>query len=168
MTFLTGILCFALWIPAKSFNVLTFFSILSGSMLGIYWPALGPVAAEVVGLKDLPSVLSLAWMSIVLPTTCKSVLTMHRQFRNDVSNTSQSVSEVIALKLRRPNTSHAYLYPQIFSGLSYLVACLCMLELSRVLRKKREPIEVAFRPSDSTLGEATKQGVEMKFAALVA
>lgn len=74
MTFLTGILCFALWVPAKSFGVLTFFSILSGSMLGIYWPALGPVAAEVVGLKDLPSVLSLAWMSIVLPTTCKSVI----------------------------------------------------------------------------------------------
>jgi hypothetical protein len=38
MTFLTGVLCFALWIPAKSFGVLTFFSILSGSMLGIYWP----------------------------------------------------------------------------------------------------------------------------------
>jgi hypothetical protein len=38
MTFLTGILCFALWIPAKSFGVLTFFSISSGSILGIYWP----------------------------------------------------------------------------------------------------------------------------------
>ena len=160
MTFLTGILCFALWIPAKSFGVLTFFSILSGSMLGIYWPALGPVATEVVGLKDLPSVLSLSWMSIVLPTTCKSVLTMRPQSRNGVSNNGPSVSEVIALKLRRPNTSHAYLYPQIFAGLSYLGACLCMLELSRILRKKRKPAEVAFRPSDSTLVEATKQSVE--------
>jgi hypothetical protein len=89
MTFLTGVFCFALWIPAKSFGFLAFFSILSRSIQGIFWPvslsyntssgkvgdwrwqALGPVATEVVGLKDLPSVLSLAWMSIILPTTCK-------------------------------------------------------------------------------------------------
>lgn len=70
------------------------------------------------------------------------------------------VSEVIALKLRRPNTSHVYLYPQIFSGLSYLVACLCMLELARVLRKRRKPIEVAFETSGSTLVDVTKQSVE--------
>ena len=38
MTFLTNTLCFALWIPAKSFGVLTFFSIMSGSILGIFWP----------------------------------------------------------------------------------------------------------------------------------
>jgi MFS family permease len=37
-TFVTGFLCFALWIPAKTFGVLTFFSILGGSMLGIFWP----------------------------------------------------------------------------------------------------------------------------------
>jgi len=37
-TFTTGLLCFVLWIPAKTFGVLTFFSILGGSMLGIYWP----------------------------------------------------------------------------------------------------------------------------------
>ena len=70
------------------------------------------------------------------------------------------VSEVIALKLRRPNTSHVYLYPQIFSGLSYLVACLCMLELARVLRKRRKPIEVALETSGSTLADVTKQSVE--------
>ena len=33
-----------------------------------------------------------------------------------------------------------------------------MLELARVLRKRRKPIEVAFRPSDSTLEDATKHG----------
>lgn len=37
-TLATGFLCFALWIPAKTFGVLTFFSILGGSMLGIFWP----------------------------------------------------------------------------------------------------------------------------------
>ena len=71
MTFMTGIFCFAFWIPAKGFGSLAAFSICAGSILGIFWPALGPVATEVVGLKDLPSALSLAWMAIVLPTTCE-------------------------------------------------------------------------------------------------
>lgn len=73
MTFLTGVLCFAFWILAKSYAVLSVFAVVAGSMLGIFWPALGPVATEVVGLKDLPSMLSLAWMTIVLPTTCKDI-----------------------------------------------------------------------------------------------
>jgi MFS family permease len=116
MTLLTGVLCFAWWIPAKSFASLTGFSIVAGAILGIFWPALGPVATEVVGLKELPSALSLAWTTIVLPTT---------------------FSEVIALKLRRPGTNYAYLYPQIFAGVSYILASLCMFELARVLRKRR-------------------------------
>ena len=125
MTFLTGVICFAWWILAKSFGSLIGFSIFAGA--GIFWPALGPVATEVVGLKELPSALSLAWTTIVLPTT---------------------FSEAIALKLRRPGTSHAYLYPQIFSGISYLVASLCMLELSRVLKKKGK---LQMRSSEDTL-----------------
>lgn len=97
-------------------------------------------------------------MTIVLPTTCK-FWAPNRLLVYSNSDIRRPVSEVIALKLRRPNTSHEYLYPQIFSGLSYLLACLCMLELARVLRKRREPIEVAFRPSDSTLEDVTKHGV---------
>jgi hypothetical protein len=74
------------------------------------------------------------------------------------SDIRRLVSEAISLKLRRPNNLHEYLYPQIFSGLSYLLACLCMLELARILRKRRKPIEVTFQPSDSTLEDATKRG----------
>ena len=127
LTLMTGVLCFAWWIPAKSFGSLTGFSIMAGAILGIFWPALGPVATEVVGLKELPSALSLAWTTIVLPTT---------------------FSEVIALKLRRPGTNHAYLYPQIFAGLSYILASGCMFELARVLRKRRK---LQLRSSDDTL-----------------
>jgi MFS family permease len=85
ITFLTGILCFALWIPAQSFGLLTFYSIVSGLIQGIF------------------------------------------------------------------HSSHEYLYPQIFSGISYLVACLCMVELARVLRKRRKPTDVTLQLSESTL-----------------
>jgi hypothetical protein len=32
---------------------------------------IGPICTEVVGLGELPSMLSLAWLVVVLPTTCK-------------------------------------------------------------------------------------------------
>jgi hypothetical protein len=67
------------------------------------------------------------------------------------SDIKRLVSEVIALKLRRPHSSHEYLYPQLFSGISYLVACLCMVELARVLRKRRKPTDVTLQLSESTL-----------------
>lgn len=58
-------------------------------------------------------------------------------------------SEAIALVLRRPGTSRPYLYPQIFAGLSYIVASVFLLELWRVLRRRREP--PAFRSGFASL-----------------
>jgi len=48
-----------------------------------------------------------------------------------------SVSEVIALKLRRPGSGNEYLYPQIFAGLSCVLASVCLLELWHVQRVGR-------------------------------
>ena len=48
------------------------------------------------------------------------------------------VSEVIALKLRRSGASDEYLYVQIFAGLSGVVGSLCLLELWRVIRKRKQ------------------------------
>jgi len=64
----------------------------------------------------------------------------------------RTVSEVIALKLRRPDSSHPYLYPQIFSGLSYLLAGVCILELGRVVRKRRKDADI-LAPSEQSSHE---------------
>lgn len=45
-------------------------------------------------------------------------------------------SEVLALKIRRPGHSHPYVYPQIFTGLAYLIASMIMLTLWKIQRKK--------------------------------
>ena len=47
----------------------------------------------------------------------------------NITDTHCTVAEVIALKLRRPGTSNEYLYPQIFAGLSCIIASACLLEL---------------------------------------
>jgi hypothetical protein len=62
----------------------------------------------VVGIKDLPSALSLVWMSVVVPAT---------------------FAEPIALYLRRPSSSNPYLYSQLFAGLMFMVATVLMLLL---------------------------------------
>lgn len=37
LTLASGLLCFVIWIPAKSYGVLIFFALLNGGMIGIFW-----------------------------------------------------------------------------------------------------------------------------------
>ncbi|KAK9238784.1 major facilitator superfamily domain-containing protein [Lipomyces kononenkoae] len=115
LTLLCGLCCFAFWLPSTSFGLTVFFALVIGAILGVFWLTIGPICVEVAGLKELQSLLSLSWMSIILPTT---------------------FSEVIGLELRRPGSSREYLYPQIFSGLCYIVASAFMFELRRVKRRE--------------------------------
>jgi len=69
LTLSCGIAIFAIWVPANNYGVLIFYAILSGAMLGVYWMTVGPLCAEVAGLKEVPSFLSLQWLAAVLPTT---------------------------------------------------------------------------------------------------
>ena len=69
-TFAGGLFCFVIWIFAKSFGVLIFFAIIVGTVAGTFWTTVGPIGAEVVGLKELPSALSIVWVVLVVPATC--------------------------------------------------------------------------------------------------
>ncbi|KAF2227829.1 major facilitator superfamily domain-containing protein [Elsinoe ampelina] len=118
-TFVSGILCFALWLPTNSYGLLVFLTITIGLIMGSFWTTISALTAEVVGIKEVPSALSLVWLSIVLPT---------------------AFSEVIALYLRKPpGSSRQYLYVQIFSGLSYFVSATFMLILWRTKKAPAGP-----------------------------
>lgn len=71
MTALCGILVLVVWIFAKSFGVLIFFAIVGGCVAGTFWAVVAPVTTEVMGIVDLPAALSITWLVLVLPTTCK-------------------------------------------------------------------------------------------------
>ncbi|CAF9905442.1 MAG: hypothetical protein ALECFALPRED_000617 [Alectoria fallacina] len=116
LTLVCGIMCFAVWLPATSYGVTILFVVISGAFFGVFWMTIGPICVEVAGLVELASLLSLSWMSIVLPTT---------------------FAEVIALELRRPRSGHDYLYPQVFAGSAYVVASGCMYELRRFKQKQK-------------------------------
>ena len=146
MTLGCSVLVWAFWIPANNYGVLCVFGllsgafrcrldrqqadrILSGAILGVFWMTAAPLCAEVAGLKEVPSFLSIVWLVVVLPTT---------------------FAEVVALYLRRPDMERwAYLYPQIFAGLAYLVASGFMFELLRLKRRGRL---MSQRPEISQVG----------------
>ncbi|KAK7965913.1 transporter MCH2, partial [Apiospora aurea] len=116
LTFACGLLVFGLWLPFTSYPVLGVFATTSGAILGIFWTVIGALAAEVVGLEELPAFLSVVWITVVAPCL---------------------FAEVIALALRRPKFGkRSYIYVQTFAGISYILASLFLVELWRVRRRR--------------------------------
>lgn len=107
---LSGIACFVWWINARDYGSLISFALVVGMVFGVYWACIAPISAEVVELKDLPSLLSLVWLTDVSPTL---------------------FSEAIALELARVHAPKPYLWPQIYSGICYLLAACFLIELRR-------------------------------------
>jgi MFS family permease len=104
MTALCGILCLAIWVPAKTFGVLILFAIPAGAVAGVFWGTCSAVTAEVVGLKRLPTVFGIICVALVTPTT---------------------FAEPIGLGIV---SASGYLSSQVFVGCLYLVAaCLVLL-----------------------------------------
>lgn len=106
LTFLCGFFCFVIWIFATNMGVLCFFAIIVGPVAGTYWATVSPVLAEIIGLKDLPSGLSITWITLVAPCT---------------------VAEAIALTLRdNSKNGHSYLRVQVFTACMYVGASACL------------------------------------------
>ncbi|KAF2789618.1 MFS general substrate transporter [Melanomma pulvis-pyrius CBS 109.77] len=123
LTLLCGLSCFAFWLPASSFGLTVFFAILCayslqsfvGLSLGFSgWSTIGPLC--VAGIKNLQPLLSLS-IVVIIPAT---------------------VSEGIALKLRRSSSDKEYLYTQIFAGISYVIASGFIFQLRRVKSRQAQ------------------------------
>ncbi|KAI9896623.1 hypothetical protein N3K66_008795 [Trichothecium roseum] len=103
MTFVAGVLSLAVWVNAKSYGVLIFYAISEGLVAGNFWATIGPLMAEVVGLPNVPSGMSMMWVCMIIPST---------------------FSEPIALEI--VSGTGSYLGAQLFTGLVYIAAALCM------------------------------------------
>ncbi|KAG5766156.1 hypothetical protein H9Q69_004956 [Fusarium xylarioides] len=104
MSFITGILTFAIWINAKSFGVLLTFALVGGLSAGVFWVNISPVLVEVMGLENLASALSCLWVAMAAPST---------------------FSAPIALEIYTGTGS--YLGAQLFTGFMYFAASFCVL-----------------------------------------
>ena len=140
MTFLSGLFCLVIWIFAKSYGVLIFYSLLGGTVAGTFWATIAPVSAEVVGLRHVGSALNLVWLVIVLPST---------------------FSEPIALEI--VDGTGKYIGTQLFAGFCYIAAALCVVllrgwkigEVDAVARLKGHPVD-AVAAADDPDGDIAK------------
>ena len=67
LSVVSGISCFAIWLPAQSFAVLVVFALIQGMVGGVVWSTVTPVATSTVGVKELGSALNVFWLSVALP-----------------------------------------------------------------------------------------------------
>jgi len=107
MTFLAGFFALIIWVFATDYGVLIFYVILGGTVAGTFWTTIAPVTAEVVGLKGVPSALSITWLVLVIPTV---------------------FSEPIGLEIVARDHGN-YRGAQIFVGFMYIAGSACMFVL---------------------------------------
>jgi MFS family permease len=158
MTALAGVLALVLWTFAKSYAVLIFYALVGGTVAGTFWTTVGPVTAEVVGLKELPAALSITWVVLTLPTTCKLKLRIkHRmmiltnftiQFRNrSVSKSSPKTAEATSAHRCKSRyvllSNHLLTKVSSFTGVMYLAGAFCLWMLKAWKLGQLESIEAA-------------------------
>jgi MFS family permease len=121
MTFACGVFSLVIWMFAKNFGVVVFFAILGGTVAGTFWAVAAPVTAEVMGLKRLPSALSITWLVLVLPTTC--------EFGTGSLGNGKLicgvVSEAIGLEIVSANNG-SYTGAILFTGFMYIGAAISL------------------------------------------
>ncbi|ROW16134.1 hypothetical protein VPNG_01824 [Cytospora leucostoma] len=104
---IAGLAAFLLWIFAGEHLAGLIIYALFGAFAGCIWPCIAPVAAEVVGLRLLPSAMSVTWLALVLPAT---------------------FAAVIGLGLVTPGRD-GYLHVQVFVGAMFVAAFACLWAL---------------------------------------
>ncbi|CAG8359616.1 unnamed protein product [Penicillium salamii] len=148
LTFLCGLFCLVIWTSADNMGVVCFFAILVGTVSGTYWATVSPVLVEIIGIRDLPSGLSITWITLVSPCT---------------------VSEAIALQLRSSSGGGtSYLRVQLFTGFMYIGAALCLWlvrgwkvgEIERAQREDAMPVAPLTKAEKETTGSVVNTPAE--------
>lgn len=142
---------------------------------GTLWVTIAPVTAEVVGLKELPSALSIICKFSspfrLLPSIYTSLRDRHlnsvryrpqRWVAAANSSCSTTFSEPIGLEIVQ-HTGH-YLGAQVFSGLMYVAAAICLwfLKAWKVKQLENAVVEKALGSSES-VGHTKHTGHESSF-----
>jgi MFS family permease len=94
-TFFGALVCFFIWVFARSLIVLIVFAILGGTVCGTFFATIGILATEVLGIRQLPSALSILWTSAAIPCL---------------------FATPIAVAMERPKKSNVFLDLQVFTG----------------------------------------------------
>lgn len=109
-----GILCLAMWIPARNLATIYVFSFIEGGLMGYVWGAMGAIIPRITGLKKSSVTFGMTFMFV---------------------GAASIVAPIMGLALKRPK-AHAlmvdklqYCYVAVFCGLSFLMAAFSLVML---------------------------------------
>ncbi|KAI1846196.1 hypothetical protein JX266_007721 [Neoarthrinium moseri] len=142
MTALCGVWCFALWIPAKGFALLSVFALLAGGICGTFWATVTPVLVEVVGVSKLARIFGVICICMVLPTTFAEPVAMQ------IVNTQKSTASI-------------FLAAQIFVGCTFIAGALSLVFL-RAWKIANLESEAASGTSDLSRSISRLTGTEVR------
>lgn len=106
-----GLLCLAMWIPARNYATAIAFALIQGALMGSVWVVIASIGARVVGLRKLDVAMSMAWIFI---------------------GSFGIVSPIIGIKLRGTAPSNSttdptqYRNPAIYCGVCYFASALVL------------------------------------------
>jgi MFS family permease len=106
-----GILCLAMWIPARNYATAIAFALLQGATMGSIWVVIASIATRVVGLRRLDVAMTMVWIFI---------------------GSFGMVSPIIGIKLRgvapegQSYDPSQYRNPAIYCGICYLASALAL------------------------------------------
>lgn len=126
-TLFGSLVCFFIWMFAETYAVLILAAILGGSVCGTFFAIIVPLASNAVGLKELPSGLSIVWASIVVPCLCE-FLRDTTSSNWDFADQKSIVAEPIALSLQR-HSNNWNKNIQVFAGSMFLAGAISLLFL---------------------------------------
>lgn len=113
------ILIFAFWFNTTTYPALIVLSVLMGSAVGVGSTMAQALAGDVLAKMGRHEKLPAAWGGLNIIVSCFCL-----------------PAEVIALKLRRPHSNHAYAHTQIFTGCCFLMGLILMLVCREWLVRK--------------------------------
>jgi MFS family permease len=121
---MAGLMCVAIWLPARSLGVMMAFAIFWGFFSPVYWALSVPTAAKIVGIPKLGSAVSIGFLVNVLPpifaAPIGSMIIARTASNDDIST----------------NSPRSYLGLIIFCALTPIVASLFLVPVRLRFSKK--------------------------------
>lgn len=75
-TFVSGMLCLCMWLPAGSYGVMIAFALIEGTVAGTFWSSVIPITAEIVGMSELGGAASIVWLVMSIPCTFATTIAL--------------------------------------------------------------------------------------------
>lgn len=133
----SGILCLAMWIPARNFATVLIFGLIIGGIMGVIFSTVGPILAKLVGISKMNVSVSMLWILVAASGLTSPII--------GVAASKGDEGGVV--------DPTKYLYCILFAGLSFLVSALNLFLLRGYILARDEILNSNLEEKDTTIME---------------